>query len=202
MFSRTKRLLLRPGWAEDAPALSRVWNDEAIVRNLPDLPANPSVEATAQFLLREREALSPYFLLFARTGGAPRLIGGCGIGKSGGKGCGKTADQADDDRPELSFWLARPFWGLGFATEAAAAVTRMARASGIRDLIARPTTDNIAATRVLAKLGFQPTGRTEQRHSRARGGMVACALFQDSGRAPMRVDSSRELYMDRAPIAA
>lgn len=194
MFSRTKRLLLRPGWAEDAPALSRVWDDEAIARNLPDLPfATPgasAVEAAAQFLLREREALSPYFLLFARTGGAPRLIGGCGIGKG------------RDARPELSFWLARPFWGLGFATEAAAAVTRMARASGILNLVARSTTDNIAAIHVLSKLGFRPAGRIEQRHSRARGGIVACALFEDSGEAPMRVDSSRELYMDRAPIAA
>lgn len=190
MFSRTKRLLLRPGWAEDAPALSRVWDDEAIARNLPDLPASPSVEAAERFLLREREALSPYFLLFARTGGAPRLIGGCGIGKNA------------DDRRELSFWLARPFWGLGFATEAAAAVTRMARASGISDLVARPTADNSAATHVLSKLGFHPTGRIEKRHSRARGGAVACALFEDSGLAPRRADSSRELYMDRAPIAA
>ena len=36
MFARTERLLLRPGWAEDAPALAQAIADEAIVRNLAD----------------------------------------------------------------------------------------------------------------------------------------------------------------------
>ena len=34
MFARTERLLLRPGWGEDAPALARAIADETIVRNL------------------------------------------------------------------------------------------------------------------------------------------------------------------------
>ena len=38
MFARTERLLLRPGWAEDAPALARAIADEAIVRNLATAP--------------------------------------------------------------------------------------------------------------------------------------------------------------------
>ena len=38
MFARTERLLLRPGWAEDAPALSQAIADEMIVRNLSSAP--------------------------------------------------------------------------------------------------------------------------------------------------------------------
>ena len=38
MFARTKRLLLRPGWAQDAPALFRAIADEGIVRNLASAP--------------------------------------------------------------------------------------------------------------------------------------------------------------------
>ncbi|HEX8257817.1 MAG TPA: GNAT family N-acetyltransferase, partial [Allosphingosinicella sp.] len=38
MFARTDRLLLRPGWAEDAPALYAAIADEAIVRNLASAP--------------------------------------------------------------------------------------------------------------------------------------------------------------------
>src|SRR3546814_20973901 len=34
MFARTERLLLRPGWQEDAPALARAIGEEAVVRNL------------------------------------------------------------------------------------------------------------------------------------------------------------------------
>ena len=38
MFARTERLLLRPGWAEDAPALARAIADEQVVRNLATAP--------------------------------------------------------------------------------------------------------------------------------------------------------------------
>ena len=38
MFARTPRLLLRPGWREDAPALFRAIADERIVRNLATAP--------------------------------------------------------------------------------------------------------------------------------------------------------------------
>ena len=38
MFARTERLLLRPGWAEDAPALAAAIADEMIVRNLATAP--------------------------------------------------------------------------------------------------------------------------------------------------------------------
>lgn len=190
MFARTERLLLRPGWAEDAYALHQAWNDDVIARTLPGLPAGASQVEVERFLTEERASLSPYFLLFARTGGAPRLVGGCGI----------TPDARG--RQELSFWIARPFWGLGFATEAAGAVARMARASGIKTLIARPAAGNIAAAHVLGKIGFRPSGRTETRPNNARSRAALCSLYEDSGHVPMPADSSQELYMDRAPIAA
>ncbi len=38
MFARTERLLLRPGWLEDAPALARAIGEEAVVRNLARAP--------------------------------------------------------------------------------------------------------------------------------------------------------------------
>ena len=38
MFARTERLLLRPGWQEDAPALARAIGEEAVVRNLATAP--------------------------------------------------------------------------------------------------------------------------------------------------------------------
>ena len=38
MFARTARLLLRPGFPEDAPALAAAIADEAVVRNLAVVP--------------------------------------------------------------------------------------------------------------------------------------------------------------------
>ncbi len=190
MFSRTERLLLRPGWAEDAQAVAGALNDEALVRNLFHIPAMLTAEDAEKLIGSDSDPLAPQFLLFARTGGAPRLVGSCGITRGEG------------DASELGFWIARPFWGLGFATEACAAVIRFARAAGLRRLIARPSVDNGAAAHVLVKLGFHPTGRSVKRFSLGRGREVACAVFEDSGANPARTDPATDLYLDRAPVAA
>ena len=50
MFARTERLLLRPGWAEDAPALARAIGDEMIVRNLAVVPWPYSLRDAEAFL--------------------------------------------------------------------------------------------------------------------------------------------------------
>src|SRR3546814_1961582 len=78
MFARTERLLLRPGWQEDAPALTRAIGEEAVVRNLSRAPW-PDGEAEApKFLSLPVHPNQPRCLIFVRTGGAPRLDGGCG----------------------------------------------------------------------------------------------------------------------------
>ena len=96
MFARTERLLLRPGWQEDAPALARAIGEEAVVRNLATAPW-PYGEAQAQeFLAKPIDPDQPRFLIFARTGGAPRLVGGCGISPS------------PEGELEMGYWIARP----------------------------------------------------------------------------------------------
>lgn len=197
MFARTKRLLLRPGWVEDAPALAQAIGDEAVVRNLARAPF-PYTEADARsFLGMNDEPLLPRFLIFSRTRGAPRLIGGCGVHR----------DQ--DGAPELGYWIARPYWGLGFATEAARAVVNIARATGIGKLKASHMIDNPASGKVLRKLGFRPTGRVEPRFSASRGEHVPCALFEqmEEGEVDMRDMDEVPAFMlgydvERAMIAA
>ena len=79
MFARTHRLLLRPGWPEDAPALYAAINDEAIVRNLGRAPWPYALTDAQDFLDRQRPVTGPDFLIFRRTAGAPQLIGCIGI---------------------------------------------------------------------------------------------------------------------------
>ncbi len=156
MFARTDRLLLRPGFIEDAPELARAIGDEAVVRNLARAPW-PYGEAQARdFLAREPHATLPDFLILKRTGGNPRIIGGIGI-------------DAGASRHELGYWIARPYWGLGFATEAGHAVLRMARTLRLPRLSAGHFDDNPASGAVLRKLGFRPTGRIVPRRCVARG---------------------------------
>ena len=167
MFARTERLLLRPGWQEDAAALAQAMGEEAVVRNLARAPW-PYGEADAQaFLGQPVDPAQPRFLIFSRTVGAPRLVGGCGIAP------------APDGALEMGYWIARPYWGLGFATEAGRQLVRIARAMNLPRLTAGHFTDNPASGAVLRKLGFRPTGRVVPRFSAARGSEAACALFEE-----------------------
>ena len=50
MFARTPRLLLRPGWMEDAPALAQAIGDPAILRNLTHAPAPYTLDDAQAFL--------------------------------------------------------------------------------------------------------------------------------------------------------
>lgn len=167
MFARTERLLLRPSWPEDAAELHAAIADEGIVRNLARAPWPYTVEEAVCFATLQHDEKYPAFLLMLRTDGAPRLIGACGLGEHNGEA-------------ELGYWIARPYWGLGFASEASRAVISIAKAIGHQKLVAGHFTDNPASGRVLRKLGFQPTGKREERHSKGRGSAMICALYEKS----------------------
>jgi RimJ/RimL family protein N-acetyltransferase len=166
MFARTERLLLRPGWAEDAPALAQAIADEMIVRNLAVAPWPYSLRDAEAFLAAPRDPILPSMLIFERTDGEPVLVGSCGLGR---RASGNV---------ELGYWIARPFWGRGFATEAGTALIAIARALGIERLEASHFLDNPASGRVLEKLGFQSTGMIAPRLSCARGTEIPARYFR------------------------
>ncbi|EQB30595.1 GNAT family N-acetyltransferase [Sphingobium ummariense] len=184
MFARTPRLLLRPGWMEDAPALAAAIGDEAVLRNLSRAPAPYSLADAEAFLALPQEPRLPRLLAFTRTQGAPRLVGGCGLHRD------------EEGRAELGYWIARPYWGLGFATEAARAVLSMGRASGVTDIRAGHFADNPASGNVLRKLGFRFTGRTERRFSLGRNAEVDCLLFEEGEPQRNLNDPAMDLYED------
>lgn len=166
MFARTPRLLLRPGWGEDAPALARAIADEQVVRNLASAPWPYGMADAEAFLASPRDPALPSFLITERTEAAPRIVGACGLGR---RASGAV---------ELGYWIARPYWGQGFATEAGTALVEIARALGLPRLEASHFVDNPASGRVLEKLGFVPTGLSAARYSCARGGEAMTRLFR------------------------
>jgi RimJ/RimL family protein N-acetyltransferase len=172
MFARTERLLLRPGWREDAPALFQAIADERIVRNLATAPWPYRLADAEAFLTRERKALDAACLIFLRTDGAPRLVGGIGFGRM-------PPDERGESELEFGYWIARPHWGRGIATEAGAAMIANARLSlRLPRLAAGHFLDNPASGRVLEKLGFRPTGATRARYSAGRDAIAPCRLFE------------------------
>src|SRR5690348_7848238 len=143
MFARTARLLLRPGFPEDAPALARAMGDEAIARNLAVVPWPYSLRDAEAFLASPRDPILPSLLVFERGEAAPKLVGSCGLGRR------------PSGAVEMGYWIARGFWGRGLATEACSALIDIARALGLRQVEASHFIDNPASARVLDKLGFQ-----------------------------------------------
>lgn len=166
MFARTERLTLRPAWREDAPLIARAIAHESVVTMLSRAPW-PYLDEDAQaFAARDRPGDDPTFMIFRHVGGQVELIGGIGI------------DRATDGASELGYWLTPGAWGQGYATEAGRAVIELARETlRIPRLTAGHFVDNPASGKVLRKLGFRPTGRTERRPCRARGHRVACVGY-------------------------
>jgi RimJ/RimL family protein N-acetyltransferase len=167
MFARTERLLLRPAWREDAPALFRAVADEAIARNLSRLPWPYRLEDAEHWLEQPQDPAWPSCLIFLRTQAAPELVGGIGVHRS------------EEGGPELGYWIARARWGHGIATEAGRAMAAAARDTlRLPRLGAGHFVDNPASGRVLEKLGFRPRGPIVPRRSLARGCDVPTRLME------------------------
>jgi RimJ/RimL family protein N-acetyltransferase len=166
MFARTERLLLRPAWIEDAPALTRIADDHSVARNLTHLPYPYRLDAAEDFVRAQQTSTCPAMLILRRTHGAPQLIGCIGL----------HVDEAGVH--QLGYWLGRQYWGLGYATEAGRAVIAIARdALRLKRIEAGHFFDNPGSGRVLRKLGFKPTGEVAMQHSLARGGEVPSLLY-------------------------
>ena len=166
MFARTPRLLLRPGFPEDAPALAAAMSDRAIARNLAVVPWPYTLRDAEAFLASPRDPVLPSFLIFERTDAAPRLIGSCGLGRR------------PSGAVEMGYWIGRAFWDRGFASEACAALIEIARTLGLSRLEASHFIDNPASARVLDKLGFESVGIIAPRMSCARGEEVPARLMR------------------------
>lgn len=163
MFHRSERLLLRPAWPEDWQAVHAGIADEGVVRNLARAPWPYAPQDAQQFVaLPDNDPAFPRFLVTRARDAA--LLGCVGI------------DMADGD-VELGYWIARPHWGQGYATEAAQAVIGVAHMLGHRQIVASHFLDNPASGRVLAKLGFQPTGNVTARYSCGRGEQALAAEY-------------------------
>jgi RimJ/RimL family protein N-acetyltransferase len=174
MFARTPRLLLRPGWIEDAPALAAAISDRAVVDNLATAPWPYTVTEAEQFLSHRPDPMQLSLVILRRTLGAPQLIGSIGL------------KRLHDGAAEIGFWITRTCWGLGFATEAGRAMIDIARhALGLEELRATTFADNFSSQNVLAKLGFTPSGNA-LRHCAARDAALPARSFR------MRLDQGAE----------
>jgi RimJ/RimL family protein N-acetyltransferase len=162
----TDRLILRGLARTDAPVIADLANDLGVAGMTSRLPY-PYREADAAAFLAKAERADPRreaaFAIEHRQFG---LIGVLAF------------DEMEPRKAEVGYWLGRPFWGRGYATEALTQALRWARADWRRNAVwAGHYADNRASGQVLVKAGFLYTGDIEWRMSAARGEPVATRMM-------------------------
>jgi [ribosomal protein S5]-alanine N-acetyltransferase len=140
----TDRLVLRPPAADDAQRIYAGYAADAQVTRYVGFPRHRSLEDTRAFIAWSdaewaRWPAGPYLAERRDAGG---LVGGTGLAFDA------------PDRARTGYVLARAAWGAGFATEALAAMVRIAAQVGVRRLEALCHPEHRASARVLEKCGF------------------------------------------------
>lgn len=163
---QTARLVLRPLDPADAGPMTPLADDPGVSRMTTSIPFPFGRDMAEGFIARMGEADPAREIAFAveRTDGA--FMGVLGIHPKEGLAA------------ELGYWIGRPFWGVGYMTEAVLAALAWARDGwGRRLLTSGHFSDNDASGRVLTKAGFLYTGEVEPRFSIARGETAATRMM-------------------------
>jgi RimJ/RimL family protein N-acetyltransferase len=139
----TARLKLRAPRRDDAKALSALANEFRVAANTARLPHPYRVAHADEFIAAANSRAGEACFVVVRDG---RLIGACSI-------------DPREEGPELGYWLGVPFWGRGYATEAARALVDYAFGDlGYERLHSGARVSNPASRRVLEKCAFQWIG--------------------------------------------
>lgn len=147
----TERLRLRKPRKADAARIVELCNDRDVARMTTSMPHPYGQHDAETFLSTLDHSVAPTFAIEHPRAGAIGMIG----------------FNADN---EIGYWIGKPFWGEGYATEAAeAALVWANREWGRRFVKAGHFSDNPASGEVLCKAGFLYTGEVQLRGSTARG---------------------------------
>lgn len=140
---KTARLVLRAPVRSDVPAMAALAGDRRVAENTARIP-HPYSAADGLAAIAAINQTGGETVFAIELDG--ELIGLCGL----------------DPRPdggELGYWLGVPFWGRGYATEAAHAVIDYAFVELGHDVLqSGARVSNPASRRVLEKCGFQWSG--------------------------------------------
>jgi ribosomal-protein-alanine N-acetyltransferase len=151
---RTARLLLRSIEREDVPAIVRLAGAYEIAATTVQIP-HPYAESDAlTFLAQASEDFR-----------AGRSVAFAISISAGGEFCGAVGLHLADAhrRAELGYWIGVPFWGKGYATEAASAAVAFGfKALHLHRIFAHHFAGNTASQRVLEKIGMRHEGRSRQ----------------------------------------
>jgi RimJ/RimL family protein N-acetyltransferase len=137
----TARLVLRAPRFEDARRVAGLAGDRRVAENTARIPHPYSIKDAREWI---DSAISQSAVFMITVNG--EVIGACGLEEGQGT-------------PELGYWIGAPFWGCGYATEAARGLIGHAFGNlGYKALVASARVSNPASRRVLEKCGFEWIG--------------------------------------------
>jgi len=140
----TERLVLRPVRQEDLDAIVASIGDFAVSGMLARVPYPYSRRDAESFFAATREAAGRNIALTILDDGG--VVGGLGL-------TGLRTER------EFGYWLAKPAWGKGYATEAGRGFLAYLFGEAGLDIVRSGVFhDNPASLRVQAKLGFERIG--------------------------------------------
>lgn len=152
----TQRLHLRPFTAADAAAVQRLAGAHEVALNTLLIP-HPYPDGAAEAWIAKHAQSAE--LTFAIDDG--QLVGAIGL-----------RVEPEHARAEIGYWIGVPFWGRGYATEAAAAVVRFGfEEHPLNRIFAQVFRRNPASARVLEKIGLRHEGTLRQ-HLKKWGELV------------------------------
>jgi len=159
----TDRLILRRPVISDAGELCQLANDLGVAGMLSTMPYPYAPKHADEFLARPPNWRAPDFAIEHREFGFMGMIG---------------FSEKQPGRLEIGYWLGRPFWGRGYATEALKGALSWMKSDWRRNVVwAGHFTDNRASAQVLVKAGFLYTGDVELRDCAARGEKVPSRMM-------------------------
>jgi ribosomal-protein-alanine N-acetyltransferase len=148
----TPRLVLRPFTGQDVDALYRLMDDADVMRYFPN-PTPPTREQVAAKIEKQSRHWQAhgYGCWAIEPRAQPLLAGWAGL-----------QYLPETDEVEVAYMLGKPFWGQGWATEAARASLAYAfETLDVPFIVGIVHPDNVASRRVLEKMGLKVRERTE-----------------------------------------
>jgi 8-oxo-dGTP diphosphatase len=144
----TPRLILRAVTLADAPWIERYVSEWDVARHTARIPHPYPAGGAVDFIRSLDPKEGPTFAIERREDHEP--VGLIGL------------EFAADGEAETGFWIGKPFWGRGYASEALQAVVRYGFLNiGLSRLVATAVPDNRASVRVQEKAGLVFTGMIE-----------------------------------------
>ena len=156
----TRRLILRTYTIADIPDLLPLIGAREVAATTLRIP-HPYTQKDAEDLVAHAQD-SDGVRLAVRLKESSRFVGGVGLRL-----------ELDHHRAELGYWIGVPYWGNGYAKEAAEAVVRYAFDElQLNRLYASHVPNNPASGNILLKLGLKPEGYL-------RGHILKWGQYQD-----------------------